>query len=53
MGADTWVTVELALTRVVARCEGAATYRPGDEVGLHFPHSKLHWFDAATGLTTE
>jgi multiple sugar transport system ATP-binding protein len=52
MGADTWVTVELALTRVIARCEGAATFQLGDEVGLSFPHSKLHWFDAVTGLAT-
>ena len=52
MGADTWVTVELALTRVIARCEGATSFRPGDEVGLHFPPERLHWFDALTGLAT-
>ncbi|MDP3155765.1 MAG: ABC transporter ATP-binding protein [Archangium sp.] len=51
MGADAWVTVELASTRVIARCEGAVQLRPGDPVGLHFDPQHLRWFDAASGLS--
>jgi multiple sugar transport system ATP-binding protein len=50
MGADAWVTVELATTRVIARCEGNVALRPGDAVALHFDPARLRWFDLATGL---
>jgi len=49
MGADAWVTVELASTRLTARCEGSVSWRVGDEVGLRFDPDRLLWFDAATG----
>ncbi len=50
MGADAWVTVELAGTRVIARCEGSVQLRAGDAVGLHFDPQRLRWFDAVSGL---
>jgi multiple sugar transport system ATP-binding protein len=49
MGADAWVTVELAGERLVARCEGSLTARVGEHAALSFDPARLLWFDADTG----
>jgi len=51
MGADAWVTVELALgvTRVVARCAGSVAVKVGDQRCVRFDPRRVLWFDERTG----
>jgi multiple sugar transport system ATP-binding protein len=49
MGAETWVTVERAGARLVARCDPGFDTGPGAPVRLAFDPRRLHWFDRATG----
>jgi multiple sugar transport system ATP-binding protein len=49
MGSETWVTVERAGARLVARCEPGFDAPPGAPVRLAFDRARLHWFDAESG----
>jgi multiple sugar transport system ATP-binding protein len=49
IGPETWVTVERAGTRLVARCPPQLELAPGAAVTLTFDPARLHRFDGATG----
>lgn len=48
-GRDTYLTVELACGRLVARFEGRSLVRVGDAVGVQVDAARAHVFDLATG----
>jgi multiple sugar transport system ATP-binding protein len=49
MGSETWVTVERAGARLVARCDAGVDAPPGAPVRLAFDAERLRRFDRATG----
>jgi multiple sugar transport system ATP-binding protein len=49
MGSETWVTVERAGARLVARCDAGFDAPPAARVRLAFDPERLHRFDRATG----
>jgi multiple sugar transport system ATP-binding protein len=49
VGPETWVTVERAGVRLVARAGPAFDAPAGAPVRLSFDPARLHWFDAETG----
>ncbi|WP_242339719.1 MULTISPECIES: ABC transporter ATP-binding protein [Anaeromyxobacter] len=53
MGSETWVTVERAGARLVARCDAGFEAAPGAPVRLAFDPRRVHRFDRATGRRVE
>lgn len=49
IGAETLLQVQVA-DRMVRLCGGTGTHRSGDEVRLYFDFSRVHIFDAVTGV---
>lgn len=49
LGAETWVTVEVAGERLVVRAEAGFTPAPGTPVWVKAHPERLHWFDLESG----
>ncbi|RVV99285.1 ABC transporter ATP-binding protein [Mesobaculum littorinae] len=47
LGADTFVILDTAVGRLTVRADGASDLRPGQEIGLVFDETRLHFFDDA------
>lgn len=50
MGAETWVTADVAGERLVARAPGHLELRSGEAIWLRFQADRLHRFDRASGV---